>query len=181
MSQWKQQSSSSPAGSLPDQEHTRVPVFETAGMTTGPVPRSRATPLMAQHTVLTNGITVRGEIHGEEALYIDGIVEGEINVLGERVTVGPNGRVGSTSHAPCITAQEILVMGTVRGDIVAMDRAEIRANGSVTGDVSTVRLKIEDGSFFQGGIAIRKAEPQFVEEEQVEMAASDLEFAAASL
>jgi len=100
-------------------------------------------------------MVVRGEITSFEALYIDGVVEGEINTPGERVTVGPNGTVVATSKAPCISAREIVVLGTVKGDMVATDRLEIRANGSVTGDVTTVRLKIEDGSVFQGGIDIR--------------------------
>jgi cytoskeletal protein CcmA (bactofilin family) len=129
-----------------------------------------------KQSVLTREMVVRGEITGEDALFIDGLVEGEINILGERVTVGPNGSVVSTSKAPCITAQEVVVLGTVWGNIVATDRVEIRANVSITGDVSTVRLKIEDGSFFQGGIDIRKAQPKaFVEADQ-EMSLSNLDY-----
>jgi cytoskeletal protein CcmA (bactofilin family) len=75
-----------------------------------------------KQSVLTREMVVRGEIAGEDALFIDGLVEGEINILGERVTVGPNGSVVSTSKPPCITAQEVVVLGTVRGNIVATDR-----------------------------------------------------------
>jgi cytoskeletal protein CcmA (bactofilin family) len=187
MVMWKQHPSSSPASSLPDQVRPSVPVVEPAPVYAGPPSSSSFKQSGAEQTVLTSGIFVRGEISGPEALYIDGIVDGQINTPGERVTVGPKGTVMSSSKTPCITAREIVVLGTVRGNLVATDRLEIRANGSVTGDVSTMRLKIEDGSFFQGGIDIRKAEPKPAEPkpveevEQAQVSPSDLEYAAAEI
>lgn len=182
MAMWKQDPSFAPAGSLPDQVRPSVPVFQPATVTPFPTASSKAAHSAAEQSVLTSGMTVRGEIISTEALYIDGIVEGEIKTLGERVTVGPNGKVVATSKAPCITAREIVVLGTVIGDIVATDRLEIRANGSVTGDVTTVRLRIEDGSIFQGGIDIRKPEPKLVPEiEQNHFSPSDMEYAAAAV
>jgi cytoskeletal protein CcmA (bactofilin family) len=157
MAMWKQQSSA-PAGSWPEQSNTSAPAFEPPA----PAPDARFTPPQprVEQSVFTNGITVRGEISGPEAIYIDGTIEGEINIPGERVTVGPNGIVSGSSKTPCITAREIVVLGAVRGNMVATDRLEIRANGSVMGDVSTARLKIEDGSYFQGAIEIREPELQ---------------------
>jgi cytoskeletal protein CcmA (bactofilin family) len=187
MAMWKQQPSSSPASSLPDQVRPSVPVVEPAAAMAGPHSSSAFKQSGAEQTILTSGIFVRGEITGPEPLYIDGIVDGQINTPGERVTVGPKGTVMSSSKTPCITAREIVVLGTVRGNLVATDRLEIRANGSVTGDVSTVRLKIEDGSYFQGGIDIRKAEPKPAEPkpaeevEQAQVSPSDLEYAAAEI
>jgi len=181
MAMWKQPSSA-PADSLPDQVRPSVPLFEPARPALAQPSGRAAMHSSADQTVITSGITVRGEIRGPEALYIDGLVEGEIHTPGERVTVGPNGTVVGTSKAPCISAREIVVLGSVRGNIVATDRLEIRANGSVTGDVSTVRIKIEDGSFFQGGIDIRKAEPEPVTVvEQAPSSASELEYAAAEI
>jgi cytoskeletal protein CcmA (bactofilin family) len=71
----------------------------------------------------------------------------------------------------------------VRGNIIATDRLEIRASGSIMGNVSTARLKIEDGSHFQGGIEIREPEPVHQPEEeaeQAEMSHSGLNYAQAS-
>ncbi len=172
MTMWKQQPTSDTGAFVPDYIRQNVQVFEpTRPAATSPMPS------ISKQTVLTREMVVRGEITGEDALYIDGLVEGEINIPGERVTVGPNGSVVSTSKAPCITAQEVVVLGSVRGNIVAADRVEIRANGSITGDVSTVRLKIEDGSYFQGGIDIRKPEPKpVVEEVEPDMSLSNLEY-----
>jgi cytoskeletal protein CcmA (bactofilin family) len=96
-------------------------------------------------------LIVKGEISGAESLYIDGKVEGSINLPGNRVTVGRNGQVAAT-----ILAREIVVLGKIRGNCTATDRVDIRAEGSLTGDVIAARISIEDGAFFKGGIDIRK-------------------------
>ena len=97
-------------------------------------------------------LVIKGEVTGSESLYIDGRVEGSINLAGNRVTVGRNGVVAAN-----ITAREIVVLGKVRGNLTASDRVDIRSDGSLTGDVVAARISIEDGAFFKGGIDIRKA------------------------
>lgn len=96
-------------------------------------------------------LIVKGEVTGSESLFIDGKVEGAINLPGNRVTVGRNGQVAAN-----ITAREIVVLGKVRGNVNATDRLDIRSEGSLTGDVIAARISIEDGAFFKGGIDIRK-------------------------
>jgi len=97
-------------------------------------------------------LVIKGEVTGSESLYIDGRVEGSINLAGNRVTVGRNGVVAAN-----INAREIVVLGKVRGNLTASDRVDIRSDGSLTGDVVAARISIEDGAFFKGGIDIRKA------------------------
>jgi cytoskeletal protein CcmA (bactofilin family) len=97
------------------------------------------------------GLFITGEITGAESLFIDGKVEGSINLPGNRVTVGRNGKVAAS-----ITAREIVVLGKVRGNVSASDRVDIRAEGALTGDVAAARISIEDGAFFKGGIDICK-------------------------
>ncbi len=107
----------------------------------------------AEQATIGKGLFIKGEITGSESLYIDGKVEGAINLPGNRVTVGRNGQVGAN-----ITAREVVVLGKVRGNISATDRVDIRAEGSLNGDVAAARISIEDGAFFKGGIDIRKAD-----------------------
>ena len=107
----------------------------------------------AEQATIGKGLFIKGEITGSESLYIDGKVEGAINLPGNRVTVGRNGQVGAN-----ITAREVVVLGKVRGNISATDRVDIRAEGSLHGDVAAARISIEDGAFFKGGIDIRKAD-----------------------
>jgi len=105
----------------------------------------------AEQATIGKSLVIKGEVSGSESLYIDGRVEGSINLAGNRVTVGRNGVVAAN-----INAREIVVLGKVRGNLVASDRVDIRSEGSLTGDVVAQRISIEDGAFFKGGIDIRK-------------------------
>jgi cytoskeletal protein CcmA (bactofilin family) len=98
-------------------------------------------------------LVIKGELSGSEALYIDGRIEGKITLPDNRVTIGRNGTVQAN-----ITAREVVVMGKVSGNIECSDRVDIRSEGSVTGDVSTVRISVEDGAVLKGGIEVRSAE-----------------------
>ena len=95
-------------------------------------------------------LVIKGEISGSEALYIDGRVEGKILMPESRVTIGRNGKVDAS-----IQAREVVVMGKVTGNIECSDRVDIRSEGSVTGDISTVRISVEDGASLKGGIQVR--------------------------
>jgi len=90
-----------------------------------------------------------GQITAAEPLYIDGNIEGTINLPGHRVTVGQSGHVNAT-----ISAAEIIVLGTVVGNVSATDKVEIRAEGSLTGDISTARIRIEEGAIFNGSLEV---------------------------
>ena len=108
--------------------------------------------------VICKGQTFKGEITGTGSLFVDGRVEGGINLPNERVTIGQHGVVigrFSSSNA-CIIAREIVIMGTVTGDVSASDRVEIRAEGTLNGEVSTLRISIADGAYFRGEVDIRK-------------------------
>jgi len=115
-------------------------------------PRPVAATTTSDQATIGKSLVIKGEVTGSESLYIDGRVEGSINLSGNRVTVGRNGVVGAN-----INAREIVVLGKVRGNLTASDRVDIRSDGSLTGDVVAARISIEDGAFFKGGIDIRKA------------------------
>jgi len=100
---------------------------------------------------LGESIEVKGKISGEEDLQVDGKVEGPIALQGQRLTVGRTGHLNSE-----VTAREVVVYGKVQGNVRASDRVEIKKDGSVTGDVITARISIEDGAFFKGRIEIER-------------------------
>ncbi len=110
-----------------------------------------AQPAAGEQATIGKSLVIKGEVTGSESLYIDGKIEGTINLSGNRVTVGRNGQVSAN-----ISAREIVVLGKVRGNMTASDRVDIRSEGSLTGDVAAQRISIEDGAFFKGGIDIRK-------------------------
>jgi cytoskeletal protein CcmA (bactofilin family) len=123
--------------------------FEPAAASRPAAPGAQAAA--ADQATIGKSLVVKGEVTGSESLYIDGKVEGAINLPGNRVTVGRNGQVAAN-----ISAREVVVLGKVRGNINASDRVDIRSEGSLTGDVIAQRISIEDGAFFKGGIDIRK-------------------------
>ncbi len=99
-------------------------------------------------------VVVKGQLYSREDLYIDGEVDGAIEVQEHRLTVGPNGRVKAS-----VQAREVILRGTVHGDIVAMDRIDIRKDAKVAGDMKTRRILIEDGAFFKGTVDMVGAAP----------------------
>jgi cytoskeletal protein CcmA (bactofilin family) len=96
-------------------------------------------------------VVVKGEISGSEDLYVDGEVRGSIELRDHGLTVGPNGKVDAN-----VIAREIVVHGTLNGNVQAADKIEIRKTGSILGDLSTARIIIEDGAYFKGSIDILK-------------------------
>jgi cytoskeletal protein CcmA (bactofilin family) len=98
-------------------------------------------------------VFVNGQIHSREDLYIDGEVSGNVEVQEHRLTVGPNGKVEAT-----IKAREVVIRGTVHGDIESGDKVDIRKEAKVTGDVRTARIMIEDGAYFKGKVDVIRQE-----------------------
>jgi cytoskeletal protein CcmA (bactofilin family) len=98
---------------------------------------------------------VKGEISGNEDLLIDGTVEGLITLDERKLTVGASAKVTAD-----IIAREVVVYGTVKGNLRAKDRIEIKKDGSVNGDLTTARIMIEDGAYFKGSIEIDKTDKE---------------------
>jgi cytoskeletal protein CcmA (bactofilin family) len=134
----------------PERPVVSTPVSSVPSEPAG-VPRPAVAASTADQATIGKSLVIKGEVTGSESLYIDGRVEGSINLAGNRVTVGRNGVVAAN-----INAREIVVLGKVRGNLTASDRVDIRSDGSLTGDVVAARISIEDGAFFKGGIDIRK-------------------------
>ncbi len=150
---WKPASppSTNPKPASPEVEK---PIMSTPSSTIEPTPA--AAPRNAvlnnqEQASIGKSLVIKGEVTGSESLYIDGRVEGAINLPGNRVTVGRNGQVQAN-----INAKEVVILGKVKGNVTASDRVDIRNEGSLTGDVICQRISIEDGAYFKGGIDIRK-------------------------
>ena len=95
---------------------------------------------------------VKGEITGSEDLLVDGSVEGLIQLDERKLTVGATAKLTAD-----IIAREVVVFGSVKGNLRAKDRIEIKKDGSVNGDLTTARIMIEDGAYFKGSIEIDKS------------------------
>jgi cytoskeletal protein CcmA (bactofilin family) len=106
-----------------------------------------------EQATIGRSLVIKGEVTGAESLYIDGRIEGSISVAEHRVTIGRNGSVSAN-----IMAREVVIMGKVKGNIQCSDRLDIRGEGTLTGDVITQRISVEDGAVLKGSVQVRAAE-----------------------
>jgi cytoskeletal protein CcmA (bactofilin family) len=128
-----------------DAQKYSTPTNTFAPVKTASVPTEQAT--------IGRSLVIKGEVTGSESLFIDGRIEGTINFADHRVTVGRNGHVQAS-----INAKEVVIMGKVNGNVTCTDRVDIRAEGSLTGDVTTHRISVEDGAVLTGSVQVRAAE-----------------------
>ncbi len=129
---WKPNQPGSGTGSQnPEPARPATPPTPSFDAGQRPAPAPVANPATGEQATIGKSLVIKGEVTGSESLYIDGKVEGSINLSGNRVTVGRNGQVAAN-----ITAREIVVLGKVRGNVTASDRVDIRSEGSLTGDVT---------------------------------------------
>ena len=99
--------------------------------------------------VLGKSVILKGQIISREDLTIDGEVEGTVELKEHRLTIGPNGRVKAS-----VKARELVVIGTIQGDVEITDKIDIRREAKLVGDIKTARVVIEDGAYFKGNIDI---------------------------
>jgi cytoskeletal protein CcmA (bactofilin family) len=103
---------------------------------------------------LGKNVTVKGQIFAREDLTIDGEVEGTVECHEHRLTIGPNARVQAS-----LKAREIVIQGSIQGNVEAADKIDIKKEAKLVGDIKTSRIVIEDGAYFKGSIDISKATP----------------------
>src|SRR5689334_19866766 len=98
-------------------------------------------------------LVIKGEVSGSESLYIDGRVEGTLTFKDHRVTVGRNGVVQAN-----ISAREVVIMGKVTGNVECSDSVDIRSEGTLTGDIVSQRISVEDGAMLRGSVQLTPSE-----------------------
>lgn len=116
--------------------------------------------------VIGPGMMIKGEVQSQEDLYIDGEVDGALELKEHCLTVGPNGKTHST-----IRAREVVVLGSVQGNVEARDKIAIRKNGRLVGDIKTAGIIIDDGAYFKGSIDIVKTDKPAVQKKEQAMSA----------
>ncbi|HEV3334062.1 MAG TPA: polymer-forming cytoskeletal protein [Bryobacteraceae bacterium] len=103
--------------------------------------------------VIGKAVKIVGEIYSNEDLLIEGFVQGTVEALHQKLTVGHNGTLQAK-----VQVRELDVQGNVQGDVVASERVEIRKDAKLVGNITAARIAIEDGAYFKGSIDIVKPE-----------------------
>jgi cytoskeletal protein CcmA (bactofilin family) len=109
------------------------------------------TPKTGDFAHIGKSVIIKGELSGSEDLFVDGQVEGSIELAGNSLIIGPNGPVRAN-----VNAKNVIVQGKMDGNIRSSDRTELRKTAIATGDIVTQRVAIEDGAFFNGKVEIQK-------------------------
>jgi cytoskeletal protein CcmA (bactofilin family) len=108
-------------------------------------------PKTGEFAHIGKSVIIKGDLSGSEDLYVDGNVEGSIELRGNSLIVGPNGKIKAT-----VTAKGVVVQGQLEGAISASDRVELRKTAVVNGDITTQRIAIEEGAAFRGKVDIQR-------------------------
>jgi cytoskeletal protein CcmA (bactofilin family) len=116
---------------------------------------------------LGSSLQVKGEISGNEDLHIDGTVEGLVHLDDRKLTVGATAKLTAD-----VIAGEVIVYGSVKGNVRGKGKIEIKKDGSVNGDLTTAQIIIEDGAYFKGSIEIEKSAEKEADKNVLSRAAS---------
>ena len=135
---------------LQSNENVKTPYTPT---TLNPVTPVKTITSPIEQATIGRTLVIKGEISGSESLYIDGRVEGSLTFKDHRVTVGRNGVVQAN-----IAAREVVIMGKVTGNVECSDRVDIRSEGSLTGDIVSQRISVEDGAMLRGSVQLTPSE-----------------------
>ena len=145
-----------PAPPAPPVE-TKKEATTLSSMSSMPAGRMEPEPSRGGSATIGKAVKIAGQIFSREDLYVDGDVEGTIELMDHKLTIGPNGKV----HAG-VKAREVVALGAIQGNVEASERIEIRKDAKLVGDIKTARIVIEDGAYFKGSIDIVKPEPKVV-------------------
>ena len=139
----------------PGQPAQPVPPPVAAATPSAPVPHKETPKASDPHRAdvghIGKSVQIKGELTGSEDLYLDGSIEGTVDLRDHSLIIGPNGKIKAA-----ISARDLVVHGRVEGNITATGRVELRKSCTLIGDVSTQRIVIEDGAFFKGAIDIKE-------------------------
>jgi len=121
-------------------------------MSSAPAPAQYASESRGP-AVIGKSVMIKGQIFSREDLTIDGEIDGSVELHEHRLTVGPNGKLQAG-----VKAREVVVLGTIHGNVEASDKIDIRKDAKLVGDIKTTRIVIEDGAYFKGSIDIVRAD-----------------------
>jgi cytoskeletal protein CcmA (bactofilin family) len=106
-------------------------------------------PDIAGMILIGKSFVIKGQVSCDGDLYIDGQVEGSVDPKGNRLTIGPEGRLKAN-----VTARAVVVLGRLEGNIQATERVDLKQSAVVVGDIVTQSITIESGAHIKGSIEV---------------------------
>ncbi len=103
--------------------------------------------------VIGESICIKGEVSGQEALTINGRIEGSIDLRDHNLRIGKTGQIKAN-----LVANEVRIDGLVNGDITGVEKVIVSSVGRVQGNIVAPRVTLEDGAKFKGSIDMDPSE-----------------------
>jgi cytoskeletal protein CcmA (bactofilin family) len=107
----------------------------------------RQSPAAKEHALIGSSIKIEGNLSGGEDLFVEGQIDGKIELDQHNVTIGTNGRIKADIHG-----RSIIIMGEVKGNLYGSEQIILRKSSKVRGNLFAARVSLEDGSDFKGSI-----------------------------
>lgn len=101
-------------------------------------------PAASTRNVLSSDVEIKGTVKFQHDLIVDGKIEGDIQSTGN-LTIGENARIKAE-----VKTGSVIVYGKVHGNLIAVERVELKASAEVVGDIKAKVLTIEAGAIFVG-------------------------------
>lgn len=92
-------------------------------------------------------VRVEGKVVSGEDLTIDGEVQGSIELGGHSLTIGQEARINAD-----LLAKTVTISGKVTGNVKGVEKVELRATGSVEGDITAPRFVMTEGATVLGKV-----------------------------
>ncbi len=143
---WMRQKSET-SNETPPQNHKQTSQPALQARPAESAPEQKREPQMEKRANVGQTVKIKGEVTAQEDLTIEGQIEGQISLPGNALTIGANGRVNAQ-----VMAKTVMILGQVKGDIVAKEKVDVAPSGSVEGDIRSPRVAIADGARFKGSI-----------------------------
>jgi len=100
-------------------------------------------------TVIGTGTEIRGDIQFVNGLHVDGVIKGDVvsdpQDLGATLTLSELGTIEGN-----VRVANVMLNGTVRGDVVASNRVELAPKAKITGTLTYALLEMSMGAEING-------------------------------
>jgi cytoskeletal protein CcmA (bactofilin family) len=113
--------------------------------------RRKALPAAGSYSLVDEHLTLRGEIQTEGTIRVDGRVEGAGH-RADTLIIGTHGLVVGD-----IEAREVIVSGSIDGNVVASARIEVHVSASIRGNIAAGTMLLHEGGTISGRVAIGRA------------------------
>ncbi len=150
---WEKEKDKKPQSSIPRAQQAAPVSSQTSKVETFMPESNRRESSVSSSSqvqaIIGRSIILKGELSANEDLLIEGQFEGSVNLQDHCLTIGSNGKVKAE-----ISARQVIVLGSVNGNINAREKIEVRKTGNVIGDLTSASIAIEEGAYFKGSIDI---------------------------